>query len=93
MDQPEYATQYATASSTPLQQRITLAFGQHDYSWDQKRAYFDAVQDVPDDAWATLTWEELPEPARKAIEAVEAEPRSSWEDPTEVPDDTAYLDS
>lgn len=92
MDQPEYATSYQAASATPLQHRVALAFGRHDYSFSQKRAYFDAIAVVPEDELSGLTWETLPPEARAAIEAVEAEPLSSWEDPTEVPDDTKYLD-
>lgn len=91
MDQLD--TQYQVAAATPLQARVALAFGQHDYDWNQKQAYFKAIEGLSDDELDSMTWEKLPQAAREAIEAVEREPRSTWEDPTEVPDDTSYLDS
>lgn len=88
----EYDTRYDSMAVSPLFHRINLAMGAHDVSFSQRVAVRDALDKVPEDQIDGLTWEKLPQEARDAIEACEAEPRSSWEDPLDVPDDTSYMD-
>lgn len=90
MDQAN-TTAYQTDGVSPLYQRVSVALGAHDVSFSQRRAVRDAMGAIPEDERESVTWEQLPQEARAAIEACEAEPRSSWEDPLDVPDDTSYL--
>lgn len=88
MDQ---GTAYQTDGTSPLYQRISVALGAHDVSFSQRAAVRDAVGAIAEDERDSMTWEKLPQAARDAIEACEAEPSSAWEDPLDVPDDTSYL--
>lgn len=91
MDQGN-STAYQTDGASPLYQRVSVALGAHDVSFSQRAAVRDALGAIPENERDSMTWDELPQEARDAIEACEAEPRSSWEDPLDVPDDTSYMD-
>lgn len=68
-----------------LNDRITDAVGAHDLMWSDKDFILDgyAAAGGPE-----ATWEDLPKELRAKIEEVEKLPRTSWEDPADVPEDT-----
>lgn len=76
----------------PVWDRVSAAFGEHDVDWNDKHAYHEAMDTIPEDQLDDLTWEKLPQAAREAVERCEARPRTSWNDPLDVPDDTSYMD-
>lgn len=83
---------YQVDGLSPLARRLSLALGAHDVSFSQRIAVRDAMDKIPEDQIEGLTWEKLPQEARDAIEACEAEPVTSWGDPLDVPDNTSYMD-
>lgn len=83
---------YQSDGVTPLYARIAEAVGAHNVTFAQKIAVREAMAAIPEDERDDMTWEKLPQAARDAIEACEAEPVTSWDDPLDVPDDTRYMD-
>lgn len=67
-----------------LRSRLSDALGAHDLDWDTRAAIQGAYMAAGAD---TATWADLPAGIRAKIEAIETLPRTSWEDPSEAPDD------
>lgn len=62
--------------------RLTAALGEHDVHPEDRQQILDAYGATGDQA----TWDELPADIRDLVTAIEAEPRTSWDDPADVPD-------
>lgn len=80
---PETATEL-----TPWQQlfqRVNDAFGSHDPGWDDKDILGAAFSEVP---FGEAGIEALSPAGLAALERIEALPRTGWDDPSDVPDDT-----
>ncbi|MES2211443.1 MAG: hypothetical protein V4515_14865 [Chloroflexota bacterium] len=75
----------AASPQAQLHYRISDALGAHDVDFDTRaliqQGYLAAGGD-------SATWEDLSTDVQAAIEEVEKLPRTSWSDPSDVPDDT-----
>ena len=78
-----------TSPQAQLHYRLSDALGAHDPEVEVasriRNAYMAAGMD-------SATWDDLPADIQALVEEVEKLPRTSWDDPTEVPDDTSYMD-
>jgi hypothetical protein len=80
---PESATEL-----TPWQQlyvRVTDAMGSHDPGWDEKDILGRAFSEVE---FGEGGIEALSPEGLAALERIEALPRTGWDDPADVPEDT-----
>lgn len=89
---PEMGDSRYAPTASPLWNRVAEALGAHDIEFADKLAYSEAMDTIPEDQLDDLTWEKLPQEVRDIIERCESRPRTSWDDPLDVPDDTSYMD-
>lgn len=78
-----------TSPQAQLHYRLSDALGAHDPDVDVARRIRNAYMDAGMDA---ATWDDLPPEIQDLVEQVEKLPRTFWEDPTDRPDDTSYMD-
>lgn len=72
-------------SPADLNARLSDALGAHDVDLEVKSQIQEAYLAAGGDS---ATWESLPPDIQALIEQVEQLPRTSWDDPMDVPDDT-----
>jgi hypothetical protein len=71
------------SAADELYDRLTEALGSHDLPPDDRRAIQDAYVAAGMD---TATWDDLPMKIQKMILKAENSPRTTWDDPADVPD-------
>jgi hypothetical protein len=67
-----------------LYDRLTEVLGSHDLHPDDRKAIQDAYVDAGTE---TATWDDLPEDVQARVIEAEKSPRTTWDDPADVPDD------
>lgn len=70
-----------------LGQRLAQAVGQHDPSFEDRELIRHAYEGVPDDKMDNVKFGDLSDEVQAAVRRCEALPPTSWEDPTDAPDD------
>jgi hypothetical protein len=75
----------AASAAGELWDRLSDALGAHDVDLDTRGEIQAAYQAAGGE---TATWDDLPPDIQAKIQEVEQLPRTSWDDPDEVPDDT-----
>lgn len=74
-----------TSPEVALRDRLSDALGSHDTDLETRGAIQQAYIDAGGDG---ATWDDLPPHIQAMIAEVEALPRTGWDDPMDVPDDT-----
>lgn len=76
---------YVRSPQADLHHRLSDALGAHDPDPDVYREIMNAYRDAGGD---DATWADLPAHIQAKIVEVEQLPRTAWDDPSDVPDDT-----
>lgn len=69
-----------------LVDRVEDALGAHDVTWDDREAIRVGVASAG--GLGLASWDDLSPDVQAKIEMVEDLPRTSWDDPSDVPEDT-----
>jgi hypothetical protein len=74
-----------TSPAAALNARLSDALGAHDVDLNIKATIQEAYLAAGGDS---ATWDALPPEIRQLVEEIEQLPRTSWDDPVDVPEDT-----